>query len=433
MSEKKKSGLSARTWSVVLVIGLFGQLAWMVENMYFNVFLYNTITGDTAAIAAMVALSAATATLTTIFMGALSDRVGKRKAFIVVGYILWGLSTMSFGLVSVEGMERIAPAASAAALAAGLVVVLDCIMTFFGSTANDAAFNAWVTDVTDSDNRGRAESVLAALPLVAMLVIFGLLDPLTAQGKWGLFFVIIGGVTILGGLSGILIIKDSPSLKPNKEGKYLSNIIYGFRPSVMKANPELYTALLGLLVYSASQQVYMPYLIIYIQRFLGFDNYAIILGAVLIAASVISVLLGRVIDKAGKLRFSIPAAAAELIGLVLMFFAKDMIFVIIAGVVMLGGGMLLSACFSGLVRDNTPEGKAGLFQGIRIVFYVLLPMVSGPYIGSAVIRGTGMTYEDLGTVKQVPTSEIFLAAAAVLLLIVIPIIILARRKKKIGA
>ena len=36
-------------------------------------------------------------------------------------------------------------------------------------------------------------------------------------------------------------------------------------------------------------------------------------------------------------------------------------------------------------------------------------MVTGPYIGAAVIRGTGMTYEDLGTVKQVPTAEIFLA------------------------
>jgi orotate phosphoribosyltransferase len=34
-----------------------------------------------------------------------------------------------------------------------------------------------------------------------------------------------------------------------------------------------------------------------------------------------------------------------------------------------------------------------------------------------VIRGTGMTYEDLGTVKQVPTAEIFLAAAAALVLL----------------
>ena len=51
-----------------------------------------------------------------------------------------------------------------------LVIVLDCVMTFFGSSANDAAFNAWVTDVTSDGNRGRVEAVLAVMPLVAMLV-----------------------------------------------------------------------------------------------------------------------------------------------------------------------------------------------------------------------------------------------------------------------
>ena len=38
-------------------------------------------------------------------------------------------------------------------------------MTFFGSTANDAAFNAYITDAIDSGNRGKTESVLAILPL----------------------------------------------------------------------------------------------------------------------------------------------------------------------------------------------------------------------------------------------------------------------------
>ena len=63
------------------------------------------------------------------------------------------------------------------------------------------------------------------------------------------------------------------------------------------------------------------------------------------------------------------------------------------------------------------------------IFQVLLPMVTGPYIGVAVIKNTGMTYEDLGTVKQVPTAEIFLAAAVVLLLLVGPVALLKRREK----
>lgn len=279
-----KAKLGGRTWAALLTFGLVGQIAWVIENMYFNVFLYNTISGDTSMIAAMVAWSAVTATVTTLVMGALSDRLGRRKAFIVAGYLLWGVSIGAFALI------KSSPVAAAAHSAAVLVVVLDCVMTFFGSTANDAAFNAWVTDVTVPENRGRVETVLAIMPLVAMLVVFGALDGLTQAGSWRLFFLIVGGVTEL------------------------------------------------------------------------------------------------------------------------------------------GGGMVISACCNGLIRDYTPAGKAGLFQGIRIVFQVLLPMVTGPYIGAAVIRGTGMTYEDLGTVKQVPTAEIFLAAAAALVLLAIPAALLKRKE-----
>ena len=81
----KSTKLSMRVWISLIVFGLFGQLAWTVENMYFNVYVYNTITGNTTVIASMVAFSALTATLTTLFMGALSDKAGKRKVFICAG------------------------------------------------------------------------------------------------------------------------------------------------------------------------------------------------------------------------------------------------------------------------------------------------------------------------------------------------------------
>ena len=62
-------------WPSIVTIGLAGQIAWTVENMYFNVFLYNTISQDPGYIALMVALSAITATFTTLFMGTFSDRI----------------------------------------------------------------------------------------------------------------------------------------------------------------------------------------------------------------------------------------------------------------------------------------------------------------------------------------------------------------------
>ena len=421
--------LGKRKWATIVLVGLVGQFAWTIENMYFNVYLYNTISTDPDYIAAMVGWSAAAATLTALLMGALSDRVGKRRLFIAGGYILWGASTAAFGLVTVENAAKLFPAVSAVSAAAVMIVVLDCVMTFFGSTANDAAFNAWLTDATDESNRGRAESVIATLPLISMLVIFGAFDGLTQQGRWSEFFLIFGVLVSATGVVSLFLVKDEPGLQPRRD-RYYANLVYGLRPSVIAKNPLLYLALLAFAVFSVAVQVFFPYLIIYIQNFLGITDYAIVLGVVLIVASLVSVLSGKLIDRMGKLRFTIPAAAVMFAGLVAMYFARGQVAVIIAGCVMMSGYMLVTASLSGKVRDLTPPDKAGHFQGIRMLFAVLLPMVIGPAIGSEVIKGGDLTYVELGVVKTVPTPAIFLAAAVVLLLTLIPVFILKRRESK---
>lgn len=423
-----KKKLGARIWSVLILVGLSGQFAWTLENMYFNVFLYNTISTNPDYIAAMVAASAITATLTTLVMGALSDRVGKRKAFITAGYILWGITTAAFGFITPESAGAVFPAANAAAAAAVLVIIMDCIMTFFGSTANDAAFNAYVTDNVPKDKRGRTEGVLAILPLVSMLVVFGLFDGYTQRGEWKTFFGIFGIMVTAVGIISLFTVKDAPNLKPRKDS-YFKNLLYGLRPSVVKSLPGLYWALLALCVFSIAVQVFFPYLIIYIQTYLGITDYAIVLGVVLIIASIVSVATGGIADKVGKLRFLLPAGALMLVGLVAMFFARAMLAVIICGCIMMSGYMMLSATLNGILRDHTPEGKVGHFQGIRMIFSVMLPMIIGPFIGSAVIKNSPETYMEMGQLKSVPTPGIFLAAAITLLFVIIPFVALKKREK----
>lgn len=419
--------LSKRTWLTFIIIGLVGQFAWTIENMYFNVFLYNTISTNPDYIAAMVAASGVVATVTALLMGVLSDKLGRRKVFVCAGYILWGLATMAFGFITTDNVSALFPAANATLAAAVTVVVMDCIMTFFGSSANDAAFNAYITDVTSSGNRGRVESVLAILPLISMLIIFGAFDGMTRDGRWQEFFTIFGAGVIATGVLAIFLMKEAPAEK--REEGYLKNVVYGFRPSVIRENPMLYTALAAFGVFSIAVQVFFPYLIIYIQNYLKIEAYAIVLGAVLLVASLVSVLSGRVIDRVGKLRFTVPAMAVMLSGLIAMFFVRGFWGVIIAGAVMMSGYMLVTAALSGTIRDYTPEDKAGLFQGIRMIFQVLLPMIIGPYIGAAVIKNSGETYVELGVTKQVPTPAIFLAAAAVLVFLIIPVVLLKRREK----
>ncbi len=423
-----KTKISKRVWSALIIFGLFGQLAWVVENMYFNVFLYNTISDDPKYIADMVAASAVTATLTTLLMGAFSDKIGKRKHFIVYGYIIWGVVTASFAFISTSQTEKIFHTANAVSATAIIVIIMDCIMTFFGSTANDAAFNAWVTDVTSVSNRGKTETVLSIMPLLAMLIIFGGLDGLTQQGNWKVFYLIIGGLVIVGGIVGLFLIKDDENLKPSNQN-YLKNIVYGFKISTVKKNKDLYISLTALCVLSIAYQVFMPYLIIYIQRYLGIDNYALILGVVLIVSSVVSVLFGKLIDKYGKQKFLIPSLVVLVAGFVLVYFSRNAWLLAVTVTIMLGTNLIITSAVNGIIRDETPRDKVGHFQGIKMIFAVLIPMVTGPYIGAYVIKDSNQTYIDLGVTKQVPTPNIFIAAAIVSVFAIIPIIFMVKKHK----
>ncbi|MDD3712422.1 MAG: MFS transporter [Candidatus Izemoplasmatales bacterium] len=421
--------IDKRFWATLILFGLFGQLAWVIENMYFNLFLYNTISGDPRAIAWMVAASAVTATLTTIFMGALSDRVSKRKRFMSIGYILWGLATFSFAFISVDNISKIFSTTGNVILATVIIVIImDCIMTFFGSMANDGAFNAWITDSTNADNRGKIEGVLAVLPLMALLIIFGGFDIMVQQDNWPLFFMISGGLVMVGGVVGVFLIKESNVQR--SESNYIQTLTYGFIPKNIKKNKKLYIYLIGMAIFGISTQIYMPYFIIYMQRYLGIDSYAILLGVVLLLASVVSVLVGRMIKPHNKNQFFIPAMSTMVVGLIMLFLTRNVILVGISGFIMMSGNLVLSAIFNVKVRDYTPLDKVGHFQGLRMIFYVMIPMIIGPFIGARVITDNNMFYDDLGVMKPVPTPEIFIASAITVLFILIPIFIAFKNEKK---
>lgn len=422
MSKKK------RIWAAILIFGLLGQLAWNVENMYFNVFVYNTLSGDVNVIASMVALSAITATITTLVMGSLSDKVGKRKIFIVLGYFIWGLTVIVFAFLNTSNISKLFPYQQAAIVGGQLAIFMDCVMTFFGSTANDACFNAWLTETIDNNDRSKYESVISALPLVAMLIIFGLLDPLTQNGNWDVFFILIGAAVSLAGIIGAFLLDEKTKSKSKRS--FISNITYGFNIKTIKENKELYYALLILLVFSISTQIFMPYMIIYIQKYLQISNYAIILGVVLILASLISVLFGTVMDKIGADSLYIPSVAILTTGLLLMYVVRKPIAIMISGTIMMSGNLLVTSLVNGSIRNNTPQKQAGSIQGVRMIFGVMLPMIIGPFIGAAVIKNSGMTYEEMGTIKQVPTPTIWLAAAILAILILVPYFFYMKAQKE---
>jgi len=433
----KKNSSLGKFYLALVIFSLVGQVAWVVENMYLNVFIYKMFHATAEQISLMVAASAVTATVTTLLIGALSDKLGRRKVFICAGYILWGLSIFAFGLIRAELVNNlffptVAVGSAAMSLCITLTIVLDCVMTFFGSSANDAAFNAWLTDSTDETNRGAAEGINAMMPLMAILVVFGGFMGMdqSKEADWTLIFSIIGGVVTVLGIAGFFLIKENTVKIPENQN-YFANIFYGFRPSVMKANKRLYVTLILLALFNISIQIFMPYLILYYTETLGLTDYVLIFAPAIILSAAFTAVYGRVYDKHGFKTAIFPVLGLLMAGYVALFFVRNTALVFAGSLLLLCGFIGTGAIIGALIRDCTPKNKAGMFQGLRIVGQVLIPGVVGPAIGAAVLKNADTVTNTDGTTSFIPNENIFLAAfiaAIAAWLILIPLLKLLKKK-----
>ena len=161
IEKKKTSGF--RMWTLIWGLGLAGQICWNMENQWFNTFVYTKIAKDPSIITGMLICSAMATTFATFFFGTWADRTGKRRTFISVGYILWGIFTIGFGLTEFISKDMYLFAAVA-------VVLADTIMSFFGSMGNDAGFNTWTTDILTDKNRGQIGAALATQPVFGTII-----------------------------------------------------------------------------------------------------------------------------------------------------------------------------------------------------------------------------------------------------------------------
>ena len=426
-----KTGKGGRFWIALVIFSLTGQVAWVVENMYFNVFVYRMFHASAGAISLMVGASAAAATVTTLLIGALSDRLGKRKLFICGGYILWGVTIWSFSLIRMDVIGRLFPAAvSAAAVGVSLVILMDCVMTFFGSSANDACFNAWLTDMTAGGGRGAAEGINSMMPLLAVLVVFGgfMGFDLDKSESWNSIFTIIGVVVTLIGIGGLFLLEE-PDLRKREQQNYFANILYGFRPKAVRENPVLYRTLLAVAAFNISIQVFMPYLILYYTVSLQMDNYVLIMAPAIVLAAVFTAIYGRVYDRVGFRRAVIAPMALLMAGYLVLYFCRGTLPVFVGSLLMmcgnLGGGAMLGA----MVRDRTPENRTGMLQGLRICAQVLIPGIVGPAIGAWVLRNAATIVNGDGTSSFVPNANIFLAAFGAAVFLWLALIPLLRGKE----
>ena len=428
---RKATPLGGRVWVSLLVFGFMGQIAWMVENVYFATYIQKNITAAGWATSATVAASAVAAAMATLFSAAWSDRVGRRRAFVCWGYLLWGASTAAFALF---GNGQVALGVGTAV---ALFVFMDCVMSAIGSAANDAAFSAWITDVTDVSNRGTVDIVLSIMPIAALIVIFAGFDGMTTSGNWTGFFLVLGGLTAGAGLLGLWIFRDSPALRPTPGGSYLREVLYAFRPQVIRENKMIYVCFLGMMFSGLAMQMWQPYMISLVEVTLGIENYIVPIGIVVLTSAVISVLAGKAMDKFGKEKLYTPVALMQVLGGLLAYSIKflghAMALLCVGGTLIMAGNLMMAGLFTASSRDYTPEGRAGASQSVKMVIYIMLPMVLSSIIDPWIIKAAAMepTAEILAKYPSYAGSylypyELFLGAAVAAVFIFFPARIVRR-------
>ncbi len=452
-----KEKLSKMNWIAICLFSFMGGVAWNIENMYFNTFLYNSVYANaseaamagtmapTTAISRMVALSAIAAVLTTFIMGTLSDKMKNRKMFISVGYIFWGIVTALFGFITRDNVASLLGLTDEAVIlttTVWIVIAMDVIMTFMGSTSNDAAFNAWVTDITTPKVRPTIETALTFVGFLSVAVVMGV-GSLAQSGtvSYQTFFMGLGLVVSVCGVIGLFIIKNPKTISKENEvsSSYWADLFYGFRPSVIKENSRLYLALLAIGFSSISYQVFFPYLLVYLQYVVIPDNgdnlittSVIVTAAIVVVALVVGMVVLLKLAGKNKALALVPSVILATAGLLLLSTSTNIHIILIGVVPALVGNLVITIQLNAAIKDFIPQGKAGLFQGIRMIFVVLLPMIIGPALGDLACRNSAITYaNEYGVETIVPSSSMFLYAAIVAIFAILPMIMLIKKGFKV--
>ena len=422
----KSTKLGGRIWLCAIFFGLIGQIAWIVENMYFATFCQDIFSNsgrpDLSYIVTtlMVIFSAITATVTTIIAGARCDRAGKRKPFIAWGYIIWGFTIMIFAFLPMKAEP------SMLFLIGFLLVLFDCIMTVAGSTSNDAAFNAWVADNTDTTNRGKVNTILSMLPVFAVVIVFIGLGSLynSANESNRVFFIVLGCIPTVAGILALALLKDAPDVESKVNTEYLQDTLYGFRREVIRDNRMMYICLIAFCIINISQQTFFSYLINFIIKTLGFgDAFVVPMALIIVGSAVVTGVMGIFFDKYGRKKFYYPLAALLVVGTLSFYCLKFMsgsaltAVLYVGGIIMMGAMLSLTGALQAAFQDYIPKGFEGRFQGVRMCFTVMIPMIIGPIISMIIgLDAMGMNGEDF-----VPTFNIFLAAAIIAVFAFIPL------------
>ncbi len=347
-----------RTVWALGVVSLFMDVSSELVHGLLPVFMTTVLGASMVSVGLVEGIAEATASIVKVFSGTLSDRLGRRKPLLVLGYGLAALSKPLF------------PLASSVPLVLGAR-----FMDRVGKGIRGAPRDALVADVTPPESRGTAYGLRQALDTVGAV-----LGPLAAIGLmlllasnirsvlWLAFVPALLSVSVL-----MLFVREAPSLEHRNE-----------RPSwrAVRRLPLHYWAIVGLGAVLTLARFSEAFLVLRAQDVgIALAFVPVVLVIMNVVYTAVAYPAGVAAD-AGHRRALLFLGLAALIGSDLVLASSATPAALFAGVVLWGMHMgLTQGLLATLVADASPAALRGTGFGI-------FNLVSGvALLGASVLAG----------------------------------------------
>jgi len=324
--------------------------------------LFVTVLGTSmTTIGVVEGIAEATASITKVFSGALSDWLGKRKILAVVGYGLAALTKPLFPLASSVS-----------------VVFAARFIDRIGKGIRGAPRDALIADMTPADSRGAAYGLRQALDTVGAflgpLAAIALMAVLSNDIRMVLWFAVLPAVVCMGFL--VFGVHEHETNKPNRAARL------PIHKAEIKQLPSFYWLVVligGLFSLSRFSEAFLT--LRGMELGLPIAYTPVIMVLMSLTFSIISYPAGKLADRMDR-RTLLLLGLALLIGADLLLALADNVIFVLLGVAVWGLHMgLTQGLLSAMIADAAPaslRGTAfGLFNLVGGLVLVMASVIAG--------------------------------------------------------
>ena len=362
-------------------VSLFMDISSEMIHGLLPVFLVAVLGASTEAVGFIEGVGEATASISKLFSGWLSDRLGKRKVLAVIGYGLAALSKPLFATASTSSL-----------------VLAARFSDRIGKGVRDSPRDAMISDLIPSGLRGAAYGLRQALDTVGAVT-----GPLIAIGLMALLdndFRLVFWLALIPGVLSVLIlivgVREPPRAAETTDAP--------LRLSDLKGIGHIFWIVVGIGAVLTLARFSEAFLILRAQdRGLALALAPLVLVVMNVVYSLSAYPLGALSDRVDR-RLMLAAGFAVLIAADIVLALAPNVIAVMAGVALWGLHMgLTQGLLSALVADEAPVNLRatafGVFNFVSGVALLLASLIAGALwemVGPAATFFAGAAFTTIG-------------------------------------